>query len=99
MQAWLLDAWLEFANDKKKEQRRVLETFVEEFIERKSEYEPDRHVVFYASSRNANGRSVQIDKALYERTEKFAKMHDTRVNRVLMTALVEGLRRRRRIKI
>lgn len=99
MPQWLVDAWAKFAEDKNKEQRLVLEMFVNEFIEKKSEYEPNRHVLFYASSRNANSKSVQIDRALYQRTEAFAKKYETRVNRVLMSALVEGLRSRRRIKI
>ena len=99
MQDWLFDAWKKYAESVKNEQRVVLEIFLREYIEAKTAYTDEQHVVFYAPSCKAKGRSVQINADLYEQTETFAKDYDTRINRVLMSALLEGLRRRRCIRI
>ena len=95
MPDWLFDAWKEYAEAVKREQRGVLDSFIREYIEYKSAYTKKQHVVFYAPNRKAKSRSVQLDAKL----EAFAKKHETRVNRVLMSSLLEGLRKRRRIRI
>ncbi|MFT4746270.1 MAG: hypothetical protein ACI8XG_000341 [Congregibacter sp.] len=99
MQDWLFDAWKKYAESVKNEQRVVLDIFIREYITVKKAYTDEQHVVFYAPNRKAKGRTVQIDADLYEQTEIFAKEYDTRINRVLMSALLEGLRSRRRIRI
>jgi hypothetical protein len=99
MPDWLFDAWKEYAEAVKREQRGVLDSFIREYIQYKSAYTKKQHVVFYAPNRKAKSRSVQLDAKLYEQIEAFAKKHETRVNRVLMSSLLEGLRKRRRIRI
>jgi hypothetical protein len=99
MQDWLFEAWKAYAEFKGMDQRMVLDMFVRDYIERKRLYTEEQHVVFYAPSHKAKGRTVTIDADLYKETELFSIEHETRINRVLMSAVLEGLKRLRRIKI
>lgn len=99
MPDWLFEALKEFANLSDIHQRQAIDLFVREYLEVKSRYDNDRHVLFYAPVRKAKGRTVQIEADLYKKSESFANQHDTRVNRVLMSAIIDGLAKRKRIKI
>ncbi|OES24201.1 hypothetical protein BFV94_4582 [Alteromonas macleodii] len=42
---------------------------------------------------------MQLDANLYKKTQGFADKHETRVNRVLMTAVIDGLKNRNKIDV
>ncbi|WP_069945338.1 hypothetical protein [Alteromonas macleodii] len=99
MPDWLFNAWKAYAVSIDQEQRQVLDIFVREYIDAKESSDGTKHVLFYAAVRSAKGRSVQLDANLYKKTQGFADKHETRVNRVLMTAVIDGLKNRNKIDV
>lgn len=99
MPDWLFDAWKDSVKENNSKQSDVLENFVKEYLSAKALYGENQYIVLYAPIRGARGRSALINANLYNDVKRFADDNDTRANRVLMSALLDGLKAEGRIRI
>jgi hypothetical protein len=93
---WAFAAWKELADKEGLDRKQCLEQLIEEFIKTKSayKYEQDgrqKHIVLKVAALGAKSRSIWINSKSYIAAETFAQVIPARTNRVVYTALIEGL--------
>ncbi|MBQ4839831.1 hypothetical protein [Pseudoalteromonas luteoviolacea] len=81
--------------------RLLVETFINHYITKRKGYDkqPNKHLLFYASPKNSKPRSMWLGPEAYSKAENFCNQHDTRINRLIFTACVDGLVRNNCIKV
>lgn len=101
MPDWMFDAWKQYARDKSMEVKALMEQFIDAFLIEKQAYDGTggKYVILYASPANSKPRSMWISSNHFKRIEQFAQTHDTRVNRVVFSACLNGLVKGHRVEI
>jgi hypothetical protein len=106
MPEWMIDAWETYANQKGEDKQSVLENFTLEFIRLRhpdnnteSPIQAQRQIVLYASPPGSKAKSFWLKGHVYNEVTAFAKLTNHRVNRVLFSALLDGLVRENMILI
>lgn len=104
MPEWMFDAWYALAEDKEIEKQVQLESFVMDFINSrrhyvKEEHKIPRYLVLHVSPPGSKNRSLWLKAEVFDAAESFAKETNTRTNRIIFSATIEGLVKAGRILI
>lgn len=99
MPDWMFDAWGAYAEGKGIEKQVILEQFIGEFIDDRQDYVSSteevnnvpRYLVLHVAPPKSKPRSLWLKASIYERAENFVKETDNRVNRLIFSAMLEGL--------
>jgi hypothetical protein len=104
MEDWAFDGWTEISKKHKKYKKVMLEVLIIEYIQTKAQYKfdiekPQKRIVPYIAVLGAKARSIWLSNEIYLVMEDFAKSVPIKINRVVYSALIEGLVRENIIKL
>jgi len=96
MEEWAFEGWSVIAEKHKKYKKLKLEGFILEYIQDKAQYKfsiekPQKRIVPFIAATGAKARSIWLSNEVYLLTEEFAESVPIGVNRVVYSALIEGL--------
>lgn len=101
MPDWCFSSLKDLAAAEESDLRLLVEMFITHYVRERKGYDkqPNKHLLFYASPKNSKPRSMWLGPETYTLAEKFCNQYDTRINRLIFTACVDGLVRNGRIKV
>jgi len=96
MEDWAFDGLGELAKRHKKYKKVILEGLIMDYIQTKAQYKfdlskPPKRIVPFIAAMGAKARSIWLSNEIYTLMEEFADSVPIRVNRVVYSALIEGL--------
>lgn len=96
MEDWAFDGWTELAKNHKKYKKVMLEGLIIDYIQTKAQYKfdinkPQKRIVPFIAAIGAKARSIWLSNEIYSLMEEFADTVPIKVNRVVYSALIEGL--------
>lgn len=104
MEDWAFEGLAEIAKRHKKYKKVILEGLIIEYIQTKAQYKfdiskPQKRIVPFIAAMGAKARSIWLSNEIYTLMEEFAETVPIRVNRVVYSALIEGLIKEKIIEI
>jgi len=96
MEDWAFDGLAVLAKRHKKYKKVILEGLIMDYIQTKAQYKfdlskPPKRIVPFIAAMGAKARSIWLSNEIYILMEEFADSVPIRVNRVVYSALIEGL--------
>ncbi|GHG07019.1 hypothetical protein [Thalassotalea marina] len=98
MSDFVMESWDKLAKTKQKFKKDILQELIVEYISRKSSFQfhpnyPSKYVVPFSASTGCKARSIWLDQDTYTMAEKFSRSVSIKINRLIYSALIEGLLR------
>lgn len=96
MEDWAFEGWDEIAKRHKKYKKVILEGLIIDYIQAKAQYKfdmdkPQKRIIPAIAAIGAKARSIWLSNEVYTLTENFAETVPVGVNRVVYSALIDGL--------